>query len=185
MCPRFVVIALVRHDRDLDDGRRPGSARATAGSATSHENRCSWSSRRRGYVARSQIMMNDRTPILADHPDRLRAAGCPAVPGTRRGTAPARRRQRHDASVLGEQEERELQAPVLGVGAEDDLGVGDRHVEGRAAELGERGDHEDHEHAGTAGTTFHRRSCASTIADHRRGAGLHHDGGRRSTSGSS
>ncbi len=52
--------------------------------------------------------------------------------------------EHHDAGVLGEQEQREPQTGVLGVGAEDDLRVGDRHVERRPLQLGEPGDEEDH-----------------------------------------
>ena len=53
--------------------------------------------------------------------------------------------QRHhdDAGVLGEQEEGEAQAGVLGPGAHDELGVGDRHVERRPLQLGHGRDEED------------------------------------------
>ena len=66
-------------------------------------------------------------------------------------------------AVLREQEERELQPRVLGVGAEDDLGVGDRHVERRAAELGEGRDHEHEEQREERRSTYHIDSCASTM----------------------
>ena len=51
--------------------------------------------------------------------------------------------QHDDPGVLGEQEQREAQPGVLGVRAEDDLRVGDRHVERRPLQLGEPGGEED------------------------------------------
>ena len=79
------------------------------------------------------VQKEDVTPRAADR-------ALPAAEEQHRGEG----RHDHDPRVLGEQEEREPQAGVLGHVAEDQLGVGDRHVERRPADLGEAG-HEEHD----------------------------------------
>src|SRR5690606_9827239 len=54
------------------------------------------------------------------------------------------RGEHHDPGVLRQHEQREPQPGVLGHRAHDELGLGDRHVERRAAQLGEPGDEEHH-----------------------------------------
>ena len=67
-----------------------------------------------------------------------------------------------DADVLGEQEEREPQAGVLGHVAEHQLGVGDRHVERRPPDLGQPGDEED-QHRRAAARAATTAASASTM----------------------
>ena len=83
--------------------------------------------------------------------------------------------QRHhdDAGVLGEQEEGEPQPGVLGPGAHDELGVGHRHVERRALQLGDGGDEED-DRAGQLPQHPPRRPAVGEREQRQRAAGQRH-----------
>ena len=98
----------------------------------------------------------------------------PAELVARTGRASRRGRARRTAATsrrcrrTREQEEREPQPGVLGVGAEDDLGVGDRHVERRPLQLGDGGDEEDdgaRAAARAATTATRRRRCRTSDSE--------------------
>ena len=80
---------------------------------------------------------------LEQRPERPEDVGEGAVPAAEEEHG-EQQRHHHDAGVLGQQEEREAQPGVLGVGTEHDLGVGHRHVERRSLQLGHGGDQEAH-----------------------------------------
>ncbi len=113
------------------------------GTRKSQATRCSWSSRRRGQATRSQMTSDRDGRRLEQRPQRPEDVGEGAVPAAEEEHG-EQQRHHHDAGVLGQQEEREAQPGVLRVGTEHDLGVGHRHVERRALQLGHGGDQEAH-----------------------------------------
>ena len=68
------------------------------------------------------------------------------------------RAHRDHVHELGEEEDREADARVLGVEAADELLLGLDQVERRVVRLGDRGDHEDHERARWRAASTSRRS---------------------------
>ena len=109
----------------------------------------SWSSRNRGKVQRNQIMAKTRRKAL---PRRItgpayveHVIGNPGQPVSAEEEGDRDCRQGEHVGELGQEEEEEPEAGVLGEIAHHQLGLGDRHVEGDPAQLGERSDHEDPE----------------------------------------
>ena len=120
-----------------------------------HASAWSWSSRRRGYVKRTQNMRNATNISLAKSTSGPSTFGQVAVVDA--GDRPAaeeerggERRERERGAELADEEEEEAEARVLDHVAGDELALGDGHVERRLRELGLRGDEEERRSRRTA-----------------------------------
>ena len=143
---------------------------SASGTRNFQARRVSWSIRRRGSVARIQMKPTSSARSFAREPgvrgDELESrAGGRASRQEQRHRHPA---QRAHPEVFGHEEQRILEARVLGEMAGDQLAFGLGQVERGAVRLGERRDHEDRE-AGRAPWREARASSAPRPTSSRTG----------------